>query len=42
MKLFIVSGTSGSGKSIARHSVESLGYCCIDNLPVGLLAAFLH
>ncbi len=42
MKLFIVSGTSGSGKSIALHALEDLGYYCIDNLPVGLLAAFVH
>lgn len=42
MKLFIVSGTSGSGKSIALHALEDLGYYCIDNLPVGLLTAFVQ
>jgi UPF0042 nucleotide-binding protein len=42
MKLFIVSGTSGSGKSIALHALEDLGYYCIDNLPVGLLPAFVQ
>lgn len=42
MKLYIVSGTSGSGKSIALHALEDLGYYCIDNLPVGLLPAFVQ
>ncbi len=37
MKLVIVSGLSGSGKSIALHVLEDLGYYCIDNLPVGML-----
>lgn len=39
MKLVIVSGRSGSGKSTALHVLEDLGYYCIDNLPVGLLLA---
>ena len=37
MKLVIVSGRSGSGKSTALHVLEDLGYYCIDNLPIGLL-----
>ena len=37
MKLVIVSGRSGSGKSTALHVLEDLGFYCIDNLPVGLL-----
>ncbi|KZY44135.1 MULTISPECIES: RNase adapter RapZ [unclassified Oleiphilus] len=37
MKLVIVSGRSGSGKSTALHVLEDMGYYCIDNLPVGLL-----
>ncbi|WP_231877117.1 RNase adapter RapZ, partial [Oleiphilus sp. HI0067] len=37
MKLVIISGRSGSGKSTALHVLEDLGYYCIDNLPVGLL-----
>lgn len=37
MKLTIVSGRSGSGKSTALHVLEDLGYYCIDNLPIGLL-----
>lgn len=37
MKLIIVSGRSGSGKSTALHVLEDVGYYCIDNLPLGLL-----
>ncbi len=37
MKLIIVTGLSGSGKSIALHTLEDLGYYCIDNLPLYLL-----
>ena len=37
IKLVIVSGRSGSGKSTALHVLEDLGYYCIDNLPAGLL-----
>ncbi len=40
MKLLIVSGLSGSGKSTALHLLEDLGYYCVDNLPAGLLSAF--
>jgi len=40
LKLVIVSGLSGSGKSVALHTLEDLGYYCIDNLPTGLLSAF--
>lgn len=38
MKLIIVSGRSGSGKSTALHVLEDLGFYCIDNLPIGLLS----
>ena len=41
MKLVIVSGRSGSGKSTALHQLEDLGYYCVDNLPVGLLPALV-
>jgi UPF0042 nucleotide-binding protein len=37
MKLIIVTGLSGSGKSVALHTLEDLGYYCIDNLPMYLL-----
>ncbi len=37
MKLIIVSGLSGSGKTVALHTLEDAGYYCIDNLPLGML-----
>ena len=37
MRLIIVSGLAGSGKSVALHMLEDLNYYCIDNLPLGLL-----
>lgn len=40
MKLVIISGTSGAGKSIALDALEDIGYYCIDNLPINLLPAF--
>ena len=39
MKLLIISGLSGSGKSIALQVLEDLEYYCIDNLPVNMLEA---
>jgi len=41
MKLLIVSGLSGSGKTVALHTLEDEGYYCIDNLPLGLLTPFV-
>lgn len=38
--LIIVSGLSGSGKSVALQSLEDIGYFCIDNLPAVLLPEF--
>ena len=40
MKLIVISGLSGAGKSIALNVLEDLGYYCVDNLPLGLLEAF--
>lgn len=37
MKLIIISGRSGSGKTIALHVLEDLGYNCIDGVPFQLL-----
>ncbi|MDX1804314.1 MAG: RNase adapter RapZ [Alcanivorax sp.] len=37
MKLTIISGRSGSGKTTALQALEDYGYYCVDNLPVGLL-----
>lgn len=42
LRLIIVSGLSGSGKSVALHVLEDLGYYCIDNLPAGLLTAAVN
>lgn len=42
MRLVIVSGLSGSGKSVALHLLEDLGFYCIDNIPVGLLRSFVE
>jgi len=42
MRLIIVSGLSGSGKSIALHVLEDLGYYCIDNMPAALLKAVVE
>ena len=42
MDLSIISGRSGSGKSICLHVLEDLGYYCIDNLPVSLLPQLLE
>jgi UPF0042 nucleotide-binding protein len=36
-QLILVSGLSGSGKSIALHVLEDAGYYCVDNLPATLL-----
>ena len=37
MRLVVVSGLSGSGKSVALNMLEDLGWFCIDNIPAGLL-----
>lgn len=37
MRLIIISGLAGAGKSVALNMLEDLGYYCIDNLPLGLL-----
>ncbi|MEO0424792.1 MAG: RNase adapter RapZ [Pseudomonadota bacterium] len=42
MRIIIVSGLSGAGKSITLHMLEDLGYYCVDNLPVALLAGFVE
>ncbi|EFM90476.1 glmZ(sRNA)-inactivating NTPase [Actinobacillus pleuropneumoniae] len=44
MELIIISGRSGSGKSVALRALEDVGYYCVDNLPLPLipeLAGFL-
>lgn len=42
MHIFIVSGRSGSGKTVVLRVLEDLGYYCVDNLPVNLLPALTH
>lgn len=42
MQLFLISGLSGSGKSIALKVLEDSGYYCVDNLPADLLAALVE
>ena len=39
MRLIVISGLSGSGKSVALHVLEDLGFYCIDNIPAPLLRA---
>jgi RNase adapter protein RapZ len=41
VRLLIISGRSGSGKSTALNMLEDHGYYCIDNLPASLLPAFV-
>ncbi|WP_407270722.1 RNase adapter RapZ [Radiobacillus sp. PE A8.2] len=41
IKLVIITGMSGAGKTVAVHSFEDLGYYCVDNLPPALLPKFL-
>ena len=40
--LIIVSGLSGSGKTVALRTLEDLGYYCVDNLPAALMPAFVQ
>ncbi len=41
-QLIVVSGMSGSGKSVALKTLEDLGFYCVDNLPADLLPAFVR
>ncbi|MEP6939261.1 MAG: RNase adapter RapZ [Rudaea sp.] len=40
-RLVVVSGMSGSGKTIALRALEDFDYYCVDNLPAALMAAFV-
>jgi len=42
MRLIVVSGQSGAGKSVALRVLEDLSYYCVDNLPVSLLDSFIE
>jgi len=39
-RLIFLTGLSGSGKSLAAHCFEDLGYFCVDNLPVAMIPPF--
>ena len=41
MRLIIVSGLSGSGKSVALHTLEDIDFYCVDNIPAALLKPFI-
>ncbi|MCX8086110.1 MAG: RNase adapter RapZ [Rhodocyclaceae bacterium] len=41
MQLVLISGLSGSGKSIALNVLEDAGFYCVDNLPASLLAGLV-
>jgi UPF0042 nucleotide-binding protein len=41
MRLIVVSGLSGSGKSVALGMLEDLDFYCVDNIPAGLLPGFI-
>ena len=42
MKIIIVTGMSGAGKSTALKMLEDMGYFCVDNLPIPLLPGFVQ
>jgi UPF0042 nucleotide-binding protein len=41
MELVLITGMSGSGKSVALHALEDAGFYCVDNLPPELLLDFV-
>ena len=42
MRLVIVTGMSGAGKTTALKMLEDMGYFCVDNLPIPLLTRFVE
>ena len=40
MKIIIVTGMSGAGKSTALNVLEDEGYYCVDNMPISLMPKF--
>ena len=42
MEMVLITGMSGSGKSVALHALEDAGYYCVDNLPPELLLPFVE
>ena len=41
LEMVLITGMSGSGKSVALHALEDAGYYCVDNLPPELLSSFV-
>ncbi len=41
-ELVLITGISGSGKSVALHALEDAGYFCVDNLPPELLREYMN
>ena len=42
IQMVLITGMSGSGKSVALHALEDAGYYCVDNLPPELLLPFVE
>jgi UPF0042 nucleotide-binding protein len=42
MEMVLITGMSGSGKSVALHALEDAGFYCVDNLPPELLLPFVE
>jgi UPF0042 nucleotide-binding protein len=42
MEIVLITGMSGSGKSVALHALEDSGFYCVDNLPPELLLSFVE
>jgi len=42
LEVVLITGMSGSGKSVALHALEDAGYYCVDNLPPELLLPSLR
>ncbi|MEO8120626.1 MAG: RNase adapter RapZ, partial [Rhodoferax sp.] len=41
LEIVLITGMSGSGKSVALHALEDAGFFCVDNLPPELLVPFV-
>ena len=41
LQVVVITGMAGSGKSVALHALEDIGYYCVDNLPPELLPALV-
>ena len=41
LEVVVITGMAGSGKSVALHALEDVGYYCVDNFPPELLQALV-